>query len=162
MDQSVDPCEDFYQFTCGNWAEEHPRPDSAMSNDWFSEKQVKIMRQVRSFLQSNATPDEPLPVNQTRQVFSACMDTETMDKIGLKPIYKYLKMFHLPIVPTILNLTEVDYSTYNFDWIKSVAAIKRYFGMDVMVGFDLMPDPENRSVYRMAIGTPEVDTGIPL
>ncbi|XP_055715890.1 endothelin-converting enzyme 2 [Phlebotomus papatasi] len=161
MDQSVDPCEDFYKFTCGNWAEEHPRPDSAMSNDWFSEKQVKIMRQVRSFLQSNATPDEPLPVNQTRQVFSACMDTETMDKIGLKPIYKYLKMFNLPIVPTILNLTEVDYSTYNFDWIKSVAAIKRYFGMDVMVGFDLMPDPENRSVYRMAIGTPEVDTGIP-
>ncbi|GAB0092734.1 neprilysin [Sergentomyia squamirostris] len=161
MDQSVDPCEDFYKFTCGNWAEEHPRPDTSMSNDWFSEKQLKIMRHVRTFLQENNTDDEPLPVQQTRNIFSACMDTEEMDKLGLQPIYKYLKMFNLPIIPTILNITDVDYSTYTFDWIKSVAAIKRYFGMDVMIGFDLMPDPENRSVFRMAIGTPEMDTGIP-
>lgn len=25
MDRTVDPCEDFYKFTCGNWAEEHPK-----------------------------------------------------------------------------------------------------------------------------------------
>lgn len=25
MDTTVDPCEDFYRFTCGNWAEDHPR-----------------------------------------------------------------------------------------------------------------------------------------
>lgn len=25
MDTTVSPCEDFYKFMCGNWAEDHPR-----------------------------------------------------------------------------------------------------------------------------------------
>jgi predicted metalloendopeptidase len=47
MDQTVDPCEDFYRFTCGNWEQEHPTPDSALEYNWFSDRTQHIMRQIR-------------------------------------------------------------------------------------------------------------------
>jgi neprilysin len=74
MDRSIDPCSDFYKFTCGNWQEDHPRPDSSSSHDWFAEKQTKILRKVREFLQKNSTGAEPLPVQQTRLMYKACMN----------------------------------------------------------------------------------------
>lgn len=51
------------------------RPDSANSFDWFSEKQTKILRYIRSFLQMNGTASDPRAVKESRTMFKACMNT---------------------------------------------------------------------------------------
>ena len=51
------------------------RPDSVSSFDWFSEKQMKVLRFIREFLKSNKTAGEPEAVEQTRIMFQACMNT---------------------------------------------------------------------------------------
>lgn len=33
MNQSVNPCEDFFSYTCGNYNKENPIPDSQIMND---------------------------------------------------------------------------------------------------------------------------------
>lgn len=51
------------------------RPDSLSSYDWFNEKQSKVLRKIRSFLQSNITSNEPHSVSQTKIMYRACMNT---------------------------------------------------------------------------------------
>lgn len=81
MDRSADPCEDFYKFTCGNWATEHPRPDSSSSYDWFAERQKRVLRNIRTFLATNTTTEDdlPIPVQQVKDMYAACLDIGQLD-----------------------------------------------------------------------------------
>lgn len=86
-----------------------------------------------------------------------------MDALGLQPVIDYLNEFHLPIYPTIISAENVDDSAIDkFDWIKSIAEIKMATSADIIVGFDIFPDPTNRTRNRIVLGTPETTSVLPL
>lgn len=86
-----------------------------------------------------------------------------MDANGLRPVVNYLSKLHLPSYPSVLyEEITADKSPAKLDWIQSVAAIKRIFGADVIIGFDIFPDPTNRTRNRIVLGTPETDSVLPL
>lgn len=86
-----------------------------------------------------------------------------MDANGIRPVLNYLSKLHLPSYPSVLYEGIVgDKSPAKLDWIQSVAAIKRIFGADVIIGFDIFPDPTNRTRNRIVLGTPETESVLPL
>ncbi|XP_055614410.1 neprilysin-1-like [Uranotaenia lowii] len=161
MDLTVDPCEDFYQYTCGKWDSEHPRPDSYTSYDWFTERQARVLRNIRTHLQRNSSSSDPKPVVQSRILYQACMNLSAMDKAGYKPVFDMLKQLDLPSYPTILNVTKVDYEGYSFDWVQSLARVEQLLGLDIMFGFEITPDPRDRDFNRLVLGSPETNSDLP-
>lgn len=85
-----------------------------------------------------------------------------MDSLGFRPLLNYLKLVNLPASPSILKNDTSMRNGSTFDWVRSIATIKRLFGADVIFGFDIFPDPANRSINRLVLGTPETESVMPL
>uniref|UniRef100_A0A8D8A0M2 Neprilysin n=3 Tax=Culex pipiens TaxID=7175 RepID=A0A8D8A0M2_CULPI len=151
MNLQVDPCEDFYGYVCGNWADDHPRPENRIANSWYQERQLKIFRNIRSQLERNASRTDPKPVAQARTMYQACLNYDAREKEGAKVIAKYLQEFGLPTLPTLLNHTRFGPRRYKFDWIATVARIQRKLGLNVLIGFDIVMDQEDRNRNRLTL-----------
>lgn len=48
INETVNPCDDFYEFSCGKWISTHEIPDDTTSYGRYSELQEKIYMEMRS------------------------------------------------------------------------------------------------------------------
>lgn len=83
-----------------------------------------------------------------------------MTKLEYKVLFKYLQEYNLPKIPMMINdpLSE----NFKFDWIKSVVRIKKSYGVDKFIGYDIFNDPKNRSVKFGALGSPTQENDLPM
>ncbi len=90
IDKTADPCTDFYQYTCGNWVKNNPIPADQVRWGRFNELAERNNYLLYSDLKAAAdAPKTPLQ-KKYGDYFAACMNTETVDKLGAKPVEPYL------------------------------------------------------------------------
>ncbi|XP_011870542.1 PREDICTED: neprilysin-11-like, partial [Vollenhovia emeryi] len=155
MNVSVNPCDDFYQYACGRWSQEHPVPDSRLMNSWFSERRDRVIGKIRDLLKVNMSASEvPWAVMQAKTLFTSCMDVHTINELNLSPLFYLLELLNLPLLPAFVTNTTTNY-------IEQLATIKRTLGYDVFFGFGLMPDPKNRSRNIMVFQFPDHSNPFP-
>ena len=91
LDTSVDPCQDFFKFSCGGFVQRTAIPDDRTRMSSFSVLGDKLLTQVRMLLEEPPKEGEAKPITMARAVYQSCMDTEGIERLGLEPVKDILR-----------------------------------------------------------------------
>ncbi|ORX79467.1 zincin [Anaeromyces robustus] len=103
MDISVDPCNDFYQFSCGGFIKENPlKKGQSVIYDFID---VESWNLYRSIITNEYKPSKNYTIeeqkydeevfNKLRNVYNTCIDVDSIEKKRNKPLLNIIEEFNI-------------------------------------------------------------------
>jgi len=87
MDKTVDPCVNFYQYSCGGWQKNNPIPADQAAWDVYAKLANDNQQFLWGILADDAKASNRTPIQQkVGDYFEACMNTAAIDAAGEQPI----------------------------------------------------------------------------
>lgn len=74
LDETVEPCDDFYNFACGKFIRESIIPDEKVAVSAFSVTGDKLQEQLRTLISEPVNANEIEPFKLVKKLYKACMN----------------------------------------------------------------------------------------
>jgi len=93
MDKTVDPCVDFYTYSCGGWMKSNPIPPDQSSWGAYGKLQDENLAQLRTILEHAETVFGKIDAvtQKIGDYYASCMDEAALEKLGAAPLTPELK-----------------------------------------------------------------------
>jgi len=142
MNQTIDPCDDFYQFACGGWISSHQIQKDKQTINNFMILEEKLEEIVKKELNKEVNPRDSKSVAFVKQYYKSCFDEETLENRGVKPLLDMLNSIGgWPIV------SHTNYIEENYSWQKALAKIIGVFNLNLILGIDVIPNRDDSKTH---------------
>jgi len=125
-DKSLDPCADFFRYSCSKWNKANPIPADQPAWGTFNALGIWNIAAVHETLEQAAGSSQRTPVEQkVGDYYASCIDEAAINKAGIKPLQpvldrinriknkselpQVLAAIHQTIRPANLNFLEAQY-----------------------------------------------------
>ncbi len=149
LDTAVDPCNDFYKFSCGKFAGNHPIPADQAGVDQFYALYNVNTQSLSGILDKAAAGGAGRSADEQKigDYYKACMDTDAIETKGLAPVQPLLD--------------EINAVTSKKQLPALIGKLQR-MGIDVFFGYGEQQDYKDASkqiafVDQSGLGLPERD-----
>ncbi|XP_064642722.1 membrane metallo-endopeptidase-like 1 isoform X4 [Lineus longissimus] len=140
MNRKADPCDDFYEYACGNWIKKNIIPEDQYSINTFSVLRDELQVQIRGLLEKPVKPSHPASVVKSKHLYTSCVNESLIDERDLTPMWPLLN--ELGGWP-VLNKTWDD---SKFDLVQMLVKLRLYNNR-LLINHLVSPDDKQSDKY---------------
>ncbi|KAF9808055.1 hypothetical protein SFRURICE_017227, partial [Spodoptera frugiperda] len=146
LDETQDPCEDFYEFACGGWIKNNPIPEGKSSWGIFSKIELQNQLTIRYALEKVNLSNPNDAEAKARIYYDACIDAnETIEKLGEAPLLAVIKKlggWH--ILPSTMSKQPWDLQTL-------VQHVQNTYNLGGLFNWAVTEDDRNSSKHVIVV-----------
>lgn len=142
IDKSIDPCENFYNFACGNYIKNIEIPEGRASVDLFTSAEDSVSEQLHKIINGPPNVNDTKPVQLAKNFYSSCLNESIIEELGVKPLIDMLnEVGGWPVV------NGDDWmENEHFNWVNTIKRFRRIgFNTRAIFSLNLETDSKNSS-----------------
>ncbi|XP_052270674.1 neprilysin-1-like isoform X2 [Dreissena polymorpha] len=148
MDLSVDPCEDFFQYACGNWNKKNFIPDDRSSYNTFEKLSDDLQLTLRALLEEPQNSYDSNATLKAKVLYQSCINVSEIEAVGDVPLRRVLsELGGWPVI-------DASWQESKFVLEDALGDLRGQYNAPILVDVWIGPDDKNSSVNIIQLDEP--------
>uniref|UniRef100_A0A663MCN5 Phosphate regulating endopeptidase homolog X-linked n=1 Tax=Athene cunicularia TaxID=194338 RepID=A0A663MCN5_ATHCN len=153
INQSVDPCENFYRFACDGWIYNHPIPEDMSNYGVYPWLRHNVDLKLKALLEKPISKRrDSEAVQKAKILYASCMNENKIEKADVKPLLSILRHspFRWPVLESNIG-TEGLWSERRFSLVQALATLRGQYSNSVFIRLYVAADDKisNRYILKL-------------
>nr|QHX41531.1 neprilysin-like 1 [Octopus vulgaris] len=148
IDTSVNPCDNFFDYTCGQWVKRHAIPDDLSSIDTFTVLRDEVENTLRELLENSVSSSDARAIRKAKLLYKSCMNETLIEERSLAEFETVLRG-EFGDWPVRYNSRDIN----NFSLVNLLSSLRKY-NCQPLIHIAVRSNNKNSTSHVLSIDQP--------